>query len=580
MKSINFFIIFLATAILFSGCKSSMKTGQAGAAKKNSISEKDKTNYEFKFHNATKEKILGNIERAANLYAECVKINNTQPTPYYELAGIYDQLGKHETALDFSKQAAKLEPENVWFQLQYAGLLQKNGQNKKAVSVYEKLVKDNPEKIEFYYDLTNAYLYENELQKAIQVYDNLEKIIGVSEEVSVQKQRIYSKMGQSEKAISEIQKLINNFPKNGDYYIMLSEIYRSSNNNEKALEALNKGLEMDAENAYIHLSFADYYKSKNEKEKSFEHLKKAFSNTNLDVDNKVKILFNNYYQISDTANSLKSEAFTLAEILIETHPLEAKGYTIYGDFLVRDKKYKEAREQFRKAIIYDKNKFDVWRALLDIDAELMDYEMLEKESKEAKELFPTQPFFYYYNGTANLQMQKFNEAIEVLELGVALVVDNKELSTLFYSNLGEAYYKLKKHKRSDECYDKALQHDPNNIFVLNNYGYYLSLRNEKLEKAEEMSKRSNSLEPNNANFQDTYGWILYQNKKYAEAKTWIEKALQSGGSTNGVIIEHYGDVLFRLNEKEKALEQWKKAKETGRTSELIDRKISEKKLIE
>jgi hypothetical protein len=39
-------------------------------------------------------------------------------------------------------------------------------------------------------------------------------------------------------------------------------------------------------------------------------------------------------------------------------------------------------------------------------------------------------------------------------------------------------------------------------------------------------------------------------------------------------------VLYRLGEPEKALEYWNKAKAKGEGSELLNKKISEKKLIE
>jgi len=45
-------------------------------------------------------------------------------------------------------------------------------------------------------------------------------------------------------------------------------------------------------------------------------------------------------------------------------------------------------------------------------------------------------------------------------------------------------------------------------------------------------------------------------------------------------LEHYGDVLYQLGEKEAALQQWQKAKQTGKASDLIDKKIKDKKLYE
>lgn len=49
-------------------------------------------------------------------------------------------------------------------------------------------------------------------------------------------------------------------------------------------------------------------------------------------------------------------------------------------------------------------------------------------------------------------------------------------------------FRTKNYERSDSSYEAALEIDPNNATVLNNYAYYLSERDDKLEKAERMSK--------------------------------------------------------------------------------------------
>jgi tetratricopeptide (TPR) repeat protein len=101
-----------------------------------------------------------------------------------------------------------------------------------------------------------------------------------------------------------------------------------------------------------------------------------------------------------------------------------------------------------------------------------------------------------------------------------------------------------------------------------------------LEKAEAMSKKSLEIEPSSNSYQDTYGWILYQMKKYDEAKLWIGKAIANGGSESGTLLEHYGDVLYKLNDIENALKFWIDAKKAGGTTDLIDKKIADKKLYE
>jgi tetratricopeptide (TPR) repeat protein len=264
----------------------------------------------------------------------------------------------------------------------------------------------------------------------------------------------------------------------------------------------------------------------------------------------------------------------------KAHPDNAKPYAIYGDFLMAENKVSEARDKFRKAISLDKDKFIIWNQLLTIEAQLKDDQALYDESKEALELFPTQAQFYYFNGYAAFQLQKYKEATESLEAGRALLVDDKELEVEFLQLLGDAYHKLKEHELSDEIYEKALKINPENVYVLNNYAYYLSERRIKMDYAEKLAEKCNMIAPAQSNFEDTYAWIFFLQKKYADAEKWMKKALDHGGNSSGVLLEHYGDILFHLDKTDEAVEYWKKAKEKGGNSPVIDKKINDKKYYE
>jgi Tfp pilus assembly protein PilF len=192
-----------------------------------------------------------------------------------------------------------------------------------------------------------------------------------------------------------------------------------------------------------------------------------------------------------------------------------------------------------------------------------------------------QPLPYLFNGFANYQKKNYETARKSLETGSNLVVDNNLMLAQFYSTLGDICNQLKDHKKSDEYYDKALKIKPDDAYVLNNYSYYLSLRNKDLEKARDMARRANELQPDNASFQDTYGWVLYMLGNYTEAEVWIKKALDHPENDSAVLLEHYGDALYKLGRKDEALEYWQKAKQVGgEASEFLDKKISEKKLYE
>lgn len=348
---------------------------------------------------------------------------------------------------------------------------------------------------------------------------------------------------------------------------------------QEAYDVYQKIIKIDPDNANVHLSLADYYRIKGEKEKSYEELKLAFSNVNLDIDSKVKILLS-YYALTENSNDLKEQAYTLIDLLIKTHPAEAKAYSVYGDFFYRDKKITEAKDQYLKVLSLDSSRYAVWEQLLLIESELNNNTALENESKRAIELFPEQAGLYLFNGAANYVLKKYDEAILSLNKGITLVVYNDNLLKQFYAYLGDAYYARQDIKEAFSFYDKVLEIDPKNAYILNNYSYYLSLRGEDLDKAEKMAKKAVDINPDISAYLDTYGWVLYKQGKYGEAETWINKAIETGGSSDPDIMEHLGDVMFKLGQIEKAVDNWKKAKEKGKGSDLLNKKINDRKLYE
>jgi tetratricopeptide (TPR) repeat protein len=178
-----------------------------------------------------------------------------------------------------------------------------------------------------------------------------------------------------------------------------------------------------------------------------------------------------------------------------------------------------------------------------------------------------------------MKANKVEDAIRSFKTGLDFSVDNN-LTVKFRTNLGEAFYKSKKYDDSFESFEKALKLDPQNIYILNNYSYYLALQNQNLSRAEELAKKLNDLVKDNPSYEDTYGWVLFKQEKYEEAKSWSEKALSHGGEKNSDILEHYGDILYKLNDAVKALEYWEKAKAAGGNSEILLKKINDKKWYE
>ncbi len=577
------YISFFSFLILL-GCSTPEKVQTSKPSSKNGkkiadLSDLEKREYEFIFFNANKEKLLGNYQIAAGLFNECILKVPSEPTPYYEIAKIYDYANQNNLAFENAKKAVELDGENYWYRYFYAYIAQKIGNTDEAIKQYKILVEQNPEQIDLYYDIAGMQLYIGNYNEALKSYDLLENKIGITEEISLQKEKVYVKLNNIEKAAQEIQKLIDSNPDEIRYKVYLADLYLANNREEESFEIFQEILEKDPANTYTHLALYDYYRAKGEKEKAFSEIKQVFENKDFEIDSKMQILLS-YYSLSENDSELKKEAFELNKILIEQHPKDAKSYTIYADFLYREKKIEGAKENYLKAIELDSSRYAIWSQVMLIEAELQNYDEMLLHSKSALELFPSQPIFYFFYGVANIQKKDYKEAAEYLNIGKDYVIDNPTLLAQFYANLGDVNNQLKNYKESDKFYEKALEIEPNNIFVLNNYSYYLSLRSDNLERAEQLSAKANELEPNQPNYEDTYAWILYKQGKYIAAKEWLEKAIQNGGDKNAVIFEHLGDVHAKLNNMDKALEFWQKAKTVGDGSDLLEKKIADKKLYE
>ncbi len=209
------------------------------------------------------------------------------------------------------------------------------------------------------------------------------------------------------------------------------------------------------------------------------------------------------------------------------------------------------------------------------DLYLEDYQSLANDSEKCIDYFPNYPLPYFFAGIGNYQLKDFVKAKAFLESGKEFVVNNNALLEQFYSSLGDIYNEMKNYDASYVAYDKVLKLNPDNSVVLNNYSYYLSLRNEHLDRAKEMAKKSVELDPYNSNNLDTYAWVLYKLEDYKGALEWIEKAYNNSSNASGVVLEHYGDILVKLGKKDEAMKYWKLAREKKDYSEFLDGKIKD-----
>ncbi len=449
-----------------------------------------------------------------------------------------------------------------------------------AAEEYEELVRDYPEKEELNYYLADALTQAGEIGKAIEAYDALESVMGMNEAISMQKYKLYVQLEKPEEAFKEIEKLAAKYPMEARYQIVLGDLHLENGEMDKALACYQKANEIDPTDPYYIVSMANYYEAKGDKEAAEQQIRSALVNEKLDVETKVNILSRYILKLQQTKQGTEN-ANHLFQTLLEQHPEDIDLKLMYGGLLMAQGKTEEAKFQFQLVTEMEPGNAGAWQQLLNLALKGEDIPEVIRICTACMELFPESPEYYFYLGIAYYQQQKYQEALNTYYAGLNIIPkENLPLKSDFYGQIGDIYYQMGQLDQAYKAYDEALKYNDKNVVVLNNYSYFLSLEKKDLKKAERMSAQCIKLEPDNATYLDTYAWIFFVQGNYTLAKIYIESALEKDKTKSAELVDHYGDILFMNGDKEKAVEQWKKAKEMGKDSEILNRKIAEQQYIE
>ncbi len=577
-------IIILITGILiFVSCKSVEKN----VTNKNEnqvivpvkLSEDDQRKFEYFFFEGIREKMKGNIQKSLMYYNECLKLNPTSTATMYEMASIYYNVKDYTRAQGFLERAVQINSKNVWYKLLLAEVYQNNKLYDNAIKIYQSLVAEYPDNEEYLYGLAQLYQQNENYEKAIETYNLLEKQIGLNEVISVNKEKIYLLMNKNKLALNELEVLLKKFPGESRYYGFIADYYLSLKDYDNALKYYNKVLEIDPDNGIAFFSIANLDMIKKDTVGFRKNFEKALQSNGLPYEMKLQKILplvvdrqNGFVTDQDIENFFR--------ILIKDNPYKSHGYVYYANFLKSINKNEEALKIFKEAISIEPNNDMVWQEILFLEYDLKKFKEIKIDGKLAIEKYPENPLFYLLTGSAYMQTDDFDTALEILKKGINYSGDNDKLKSQFFASIGDCYYNKGDSQTAFQYYDESLKLDELNLIVLNNYSYYLSLEKKDLSKAEKMISKCVELEPGNSTYLDTYAWVMFQMKKYYEAKYLIERAIDNGGDTNDVIVEHYGDILYMNGDKEGAVTQWKKALKIGSGSGKLEEKIKKGEYIE
>lgn len=544
------------------------------------ISENSQLNAVVLHYDANKARSRGDNGEAEQLLRKALQFDPEAAGIYYDLARINMQGKRSAEAEKNIKKAIELAPGNNWYKEQYANILLDQNRFADAAAVYEEVLRTDDRNKENLQKVAFLYQRAGDKKKALQAFDKLVSMYGDDEEILEDKVQLHLDNNELDKAIELSRKLIQMAPGESKYYILQAKIHSSNNMQDEAAKLFTQAEELFPDDPELQLALSEYYIQKGDKDKYKKYLEKLVTNNSLEPAQQLTVLGGFLSTVKDSTE--RDFALQMAGKLAKMHPDAASAQAAYGDMLGISGQLLPAAEQYKKALAIDPSNYTIWKNLLSIYLQEQVADSVVRYSDKALRLFPNQAQLHFLNGMGHNMKKDYTKAVNALQRAIDMIPEeNKAELADMHGMLADVYNSTKQYDLSDENFDKALQLEPDNASTLNNYGYYLSERNTRLDDAEKMSKRSLELAPEQPTFLDTYGWIMYKKGNYKKAKEYIEKAIEKEQATaSGTLWDHLGDINYKLNNKEKALECWQKAKELGADNPQLDKKIKELKLYE
>ncbi len=505
-------------------------------------------------------------EKALNHFKKALKINPKSSGINYQIALTLLQLKRYSEASRYALTAIILESNIAYYYLLLIKIYQEQGLFDEAARIYEKMFDKKVPNTEVYWE-DLAELYHKKLQKpekALKIYEDLEQKHGIMEHINLAKQEIFLEQKNFSKALKEAEKLAKFYPEKPKWQANYAKLLLLNGKEAQAEQFLLSCLKDDY-TFQTHLQLLYAYQKQHKNVQKEQLAIDLLKNNRLPDEVRNEIL----------KNFLNKTAQNFEQVLKDA-PQNVEAWLMLAQEAEKQKNFAKAQEAYKEIVKLDNTNFEAWKRLLFYDWQLYEIEQLLEHSKEALDLYPTQPEIWWYNGKAYFERNNYRKALESYEQGRSLVRKNKSLALEIA--IAELYLAEGKINEAEKIIAELQTTFDANRDFLNFYAYFLAFKKQKLDEALKIARKIVETESENGEYLYTLAYVQYRQNKLSEALKTLEDLLKFKKGAR--IQELLGDIYFKIGEKEKAISHWQKAQDLKGGSTLLSKKLINKQLYE
>ena len=531
---------------------------------------------------------------AVDLLRHARALDPTDPTIAFVLGGSYAQQGKSDRALPLLEEAYASDTTNMTCARTLSGAYIEAGRTQDALRINERLAAADPEDDDVRYRLIQLYARTGELKKGIELATQLQKrfrpMPSAYGQLTRLKIQLLALTKDSVAVGREYHAWADLYPDDRrpyyDWILHLFETGKVQEAERQITADLRRGRiatgDATALRVHKYIFLKDYSAAESE-------LVRLTPDRKIGADEKLTLW------LLLTKSSQGSEGYTAGKYtphiadLLRAYPDDLQVLKTYAQLLRYEERYREAYDLLApKRRIYPHEEW-LWSELLDAASGLSSDSLLVEVAQEAKKYVPTDWRNYIVLAGDAFQKDNHQRAIQLLEEGIAAIEPKTgEGAARLYGLLADLYAEHggpSKASLTDSLYLRAIEANPKEVEVLNNYAYRLAKAGRNLEEAERYALQAVRLSPDAAHILDTYAYILLLRKNYTLAKLYQRKALSQSDpdKISADMYDHMGDIYRALDDYDAALTAWQqaltalpeKAEKAERTR--IEKKIREAK---
>ena len=548
---------------------------------------------EYFYHGVLAQSAARTME-AVDLLRHARALDPTDPTIAFVLGGSYAQQGKSDRALPLLEEAYASDTTNMTFARTLSGAYIEAGRTQDALRINERLAAADPEDDDVRYRLIQLYARTGELKKGIELATQLQKrfrpMPSAYGQLTRLKIQLLALTKDSVAVGREYHAWADLYPDDRrpyyDWILHLFETGKVQEAERQITADLRRGRissgDATALRVHKYIILKDYTSAEAE-------LVRLTPDRKIGADEKLTLW------LLLTKSSQGSEGYTAGKYtphiadLLRVYPDDLQVLKTYAQLLRYEERYREAYDLLApKRRIYPHEEW-LWSELLDAASGLSSDSLLVEVAQEAKKYVPTDWRNYIVLAGDAFQKDNYQRAIQLLEEGIAAIEPKTgEGAARLYGLLADLYAEHggpSKASLTDSLYLRAIEANPKEVEVLNNYAYRLAKAGRNLEEAERYALQAVRLSPDAAHILDTYAYILLLRKNYTLAKLYQRKALSQADpdKISADMYDHMGDIYRALDDYDAALTAWQqaltalpeKAEKAERTR--IEKKIREAK---